>query len=68
MARIARMNSHLPKPTHDPNYHFIRAGSILREDDQFWDSFDRTWNPITPHSVGAVLDKESSGMFRRHNK
>ena len=63
-----KAHSSLRTPTKEKGYRFVRLGEVLREDDEFFDAFEGTWNPITKISIGFELDGESVGMFRRMTK
>lgn len=58
------MNTHLTPPKED-GYRFVNFNETLQDGDEFWDSFCKTWGPITEDSIGYSLDLASVGHFRR---
>ena len=55
------------QPPADPAYRFLRVGSMIKHDTEFWDAFDQKWVPANV-TVGLKVDSASVGHYRKRKK
>ncbi len=54
-------------PPHDPAYQYLRAGSLIKSDTEFFDAFERKW-VLANVTVGLKVDPASVGHYRKTKK
>jgi hypothetical protein len=59
------MKSPYDAPTKEEGYRFLRIGEVITEEVEFFDVYEKSWNPVSNLSVGLPLDEESVGRFRK---